>query len=158
VEEALLEYLSQSPGGESRIDPSEGQQLTPDQRPLEVLAHGVAVVLEEGSVGFGQGSIGIEDGDIAARLLQGVIPRRDAPAGHARQVRDLLDQRGAVGRSYARQRLQPRRPEERRAAAAARKRHADEQVALGNRHLAWHDSLRPLHGIGLGARAPGKQE
>jgi hypothetical protein len=78
-EEAFLEYLGESPGGERGVHPPEGQELAPGKARLEVLADGGAVLLEE--------------------------------------------------------------------APAARERHAQEQVALGNRHL--ESDRRPSSGHGL---------
>jgi hypothetical protein len=92
-EEAFLEYLGESPGGERGVHPPEGQELAPGKGRLEVLADGGAVLLEEAPVGVGQGPVGIEDLHVPAGLLEGVVAGRDAPPGHARQVRDLLDQR-----------------------------------------------------------------
>src|SRR5262249_51322390 len=97
LEEALPEDLGERLGGEGRVDPAEGEQWPPYQGGLEVLADVGTILLEECPVTVGQRSVGIEHLDVPAWLLQGVVGRRDAAPGHARHVRDLVDDRGAVG-------------------------------------------------------------
>lgn len=99
-------------------------------------------------------AVPVEDLHIAAGLPERVVAGGHAAARHTGQMRDLVDDRGSVGRPYTRQSLQAGRAEECRPASSARDRDAEQDVPVRDGAPALSERLGTLHSQGGGAGAP----